>query len=147
MRGLVEGIVSGLDEAEEYLLDSSCILLEPEYIYWDGQRGKFQFCYFPDTKEGGKIKELTEYLLPRIDHRDQEAVVLGYGMYRKAMEENFQGKQLRELLYRKEENAESGGEEKKRREFRKKKGKKRNLTGGRRSRRKKREAVLLKRRF
>ena len=104
--------MSGLDEAEEYLLDSSCILLEPEYIYWDGQRGKFQFCYFPDTKEGGKIKELTEYLLPRIDHRDQEAVVLGYGMYRKAMEENFQGKQLRELLYRKEENAESGGEEK-----------------------------------
>ena len=112
LRGLVEGIVSGLDEAEEYLLDSSCILLEPEYIYWDGQRGKFQFCYFPDTKEGGKIKDLTEYLLPRIDHRDQEAVVLGYGMYRKAMEENFQGKQLRELLYRKEENAESGGEEK-----------------------------------
>ena len=32
LRGLVEGIVSGLDEAEEYLLDSSCILLEPEYI-------------------------------------------------------------------------------------------------------------------
>ncbi len=112
LRGLVEGIVSGLDEAEEYLLDASCILLEPEYIYWDRQRGKFQFCYFPGTEEGGKIKELTEYLLPRIDHRDQEAVVLGYGMYRKAMEENFQGKQLRELLYRKEEKEESRGEEK-----------------------------------
>ena len=113
LRSLVESLLAALEEAEEYLLDSRCILLEPAYIFWDSLEEAFFFCYVPgEPPEGrGNIQELTEYLLPRIDHRDQEAVVLGYGVYRKAMEENFYGGQLRELLYQSSEGKDTGGQE------------------------------------
>lgn len=101
LRSLVESLLAALEEAEEYLLNPCCILLEPSYIFWDSQEEEFFFCYIPgeSPENSGNIQKLTEYLLPRIDHRDQQAVVLGYGVYRKVMEENFCGAQLKELLY------------------------------------------------
>lgn len=94
-------MLAALEEAEEYLLNPCCILLEPSYIFWDSQEEAFFFCYIPgeSPEDSRNIQKLTEYLLPRIDHRDQQAVVLGYGVYRKVMEENFCGAQLKELLY------------------------------------------------
>lgn len=101
LRSLVESLLAALEEAEEYLLNPCCILLEPSYIFWDSQEEAFFFCYIPgeSPEDSRNIQKLTEYLLPRIDHRDQQAVVLGYGVYRKVMEENFCGAQLKELLY------------------------------------------------
>lgn len=36
--------------------------------------------YEKDIKE--QFQLLTEYILPKIDHQDQDAVILGYGVYK-----------------------------------------------------------------
>lgn len=42
---------------------------------------------------------LIEYILPKIDHGDKAAVTLGYGIYRKALEDNFQLEHVKKELY------------------------------------------------
>lgn len=46
------------------------------------------------------------YILPKIDHEDGEAVVLGYGVYRRTMENSFHLEHIKEELYRKQNNKE-----------------------------------------
>ena len=53
-----------------------------------------------------QFRELTEYLLPKLDHEDPTAVNLGYGIYRKAMEPGMQLENIKELLYRSENSKE-----------------------------------------
>ena len=44
-----------------------------------------------------------EYLLPKLDHEDQEAVLLGYGVYRKILEPGFQLEDIKEAIYHEEQ--------------------------------------------
>lgn len=88
---LITAVAEALEVLDSYLLDPQGLVLQAEYIYLDAAKEEVSFCYLPGY--GGKIGEefraFTEYLLPKIDHTCQEAVVLGYGLYRKAMEEPF----------------------------------------------------------
>ena len=60
--------------------------------------------YDKDIKE--QFQLLTEYILPKIDHEDSEAVILGYGVYRRTMENSFHLEHIKEELYRKQNNKE-----------------------------------------
>lgn len=60
--------------------------------------------YDKDIKE--QFQLLIEYILPKIDHEDGEAVVLGYGVYRRTMENSFHLEHIKEELYRKQNNKE-----------------------------------------
>lgn len=89
-----------MEVMEEYLLDSEMLLLNPRYIYWSSECQEFSFCCFPIEDAGQKegLCVLTEYILPKINHQDAEAVVLGYGVYRESMEENCGAEQIRREL-------------------------------------------------
>lgn len=89
-----------MDVMEEYLLDSETLLLNPRYIYWSSELHDFSFCCCPvkDVKQKEGLCVLTEYILPKINHQDAEAVVLGYGVYRESMEENSGAEQIRKEL-------------------------------------------------
>ena len=54
--------------------------------------------YEKDIKE--QFQLLTEYILPKIDHQDQDAVILGYGVYKRAMEDSFHLEHIKEELYK-----------------------------------------------
>lgn len=88
---LVTAAAEALNVLDSYLLDGQGLVLRPEYIYLDAGNQEISFCYLPGYggNLGEEFRALTEYLLPKIDHTCQEAVVLGYGIYRKAMEEPF----------------------------------------------------------
>lgn len=96
------GFVQAMEEMAEYLLNPEQLVIRPEYMYLDLQKQKLQFCYLPgyekDVKE--QFQALTEYILPRLDHKDERAVMLGYGVYRRAMEETFHLEYVKEELYR-----------------------------------------------
>ena len=81
------------------------LLLRPEYIYLDIESQKVYFCCLPgfhrEIQE--QFKELTEYILPKLDHEDEQAVVLGYGIYKKALEAGFQLETVKAAVYHKEE--------------------------------------------
>lgn len=105
LRLLLAGILGVLEEMSEYLLDPGQLFLVPEYIYVDLEKKEIRFCYFPgyNRELPGQLRALAEYLLPRLDHEDKEAVMLGYGVYRRTMEEKLRLEDIKEELYREEQ--------------------------------------------
>lgn len=107
---LLENLCLSLEGMEEYLLEAAHLLLEPEFIYTDREIKRIYFCYVPEKEQSMQdaFRVLTEYLLPRLDHRDNQAVTLGYGIYRYSMEEEFGTDSLRrtakELVEKSQEN-------------------------------------------
>ena len=96
------GFVKVMETAAEYLLNPDMLILKPDYMYVDAGQKELYFCCLPGYDESirTQFQGLTEYLLPRLDHEDQRAVMLGYGVYRRAMDDTFHLEQIKEELYR-----------------------------------------------
>lgn len=101
VRLIFGGFVQVMEELAEYLLNPEQLLLRPEYIYLDIEKRQVSFCCFPGTGTAvqGQLRELMEYMLPKLDHEDQAAVFLGYGIYRKMLEPGFQMENIKEAVY------------------------------------------------
>ena len=99
---IFEGCAMILEEMGEYLLPQEQLLLDPAYIFLEAEKKRHYFCCIPgyDRESGQQFRELMEYLLPKIDHKDATAVELGYGIYRKAMGERIPLEEIREGLSR-----------------------------------------------
>lgn len=96
------GFVQVMEEMSEYLLNPGRLVIRPEYMYVDLEKRQLFFCYLPGFEEDVRkqFQELTEYILPKLDHEDSAAVMLGYGVYRRALEEGFHLENIKEELYR-----------------------------------------------
>jgi hypothetical protein len=94
---VVYGLRKVLVNMEEYLLAGESLNLSPDYIYLDAQMKTVEFCYVPgESWELGKsFRELMEYLLPYINHQSQQGVLVGYGLYHYALEQEFSAESLR----------------------------------------------------
>lgn len=99
---ILGGFLRVMEELAEFLLNAEQLVLSPEYMFLDIEKKEVYFCCLPDYHHPvqEQFRELTEYFLPKLDHEDPEAVNLGYGVYRKAMEPGFQLEHIKELLYR-----------------------------------------------
>jgi hypothetical protein len=88
---LLVGISGILERMEQYLLQESRILMEPEYIYIDPDSFRIWLCLVPgltrDFPEdfGRLLGKILEY----VDHQDKESVVLAYGIYQETRKENY----------------------------------------------------------
>ena len=120
LRKLFEQLLDLLEELGQYLLVPDGLVLQPELVFADANLENFSFCYLPG-KQGHtgcfqkQIRELMEYLLPKLDHQEQDAVVLGYGLYREISAEIFSVETIQALLYQtgkeKKETTEQEGKE------------------------------------
>ncbi len=102
LRLIFGGFVKAMEDAAEYLMNPGQFIISPEYIYTDIEKQEIYFCMMPgyekDIKE--QFQFLTEYILPKIDHQDQDAVILGYGVYKRVMEDSFHLEHIKEELYK-----------------------------------------------
>ena len=102
LRLIFGGFVKAMEDASEYLMNPGQFIIAPEYIYTDIEKQQIYFCMMPgyekDIRE--QFQRLTEYILPKIDHQDGEAVILGYGVYKRAMEDSFHLEHIKEELYK-----------------------------------------------
>ena len=91
IEALLNSLEKALDEAGRYLLDMRQFVLKPDYIFRDVENGGFSFCYLPfyNGNLEEDFRELAEYILKRLDHNQEEAVLWGYDIYSRSMEENF----------------------------------------------------------
>ena len=110
LRLIFGGFVTVLEELSEYLINPEQLVLAPEYIYLDAGKKEIKFCCLPgyDHPVQEQFRELAEYFLPRLDHEDSDAVKLGYGVYRKTLETGFQLENIKEAVYRHEEEEPTG---------------------------------------
>ena len=101
IRALVEGLYRAFEGAAVFLLDGKCFLLDPALMYMDVESCELYLCYLPSSQEEGEdaFRKLTEYILKRLDHRDDQAVLWGYALYSKTEVENYSPREaLRESL-------------------------------------------------
>lgn len=116
LRLIFGGFVQAMEEMAEYLMNPGQLLVQPEYMYLDVEKKKLYFCCMPgkagDVREDFRV--LTEYILPKINHEDGDAVILGYGVYRRALEDTFHLEYVKEEIYKGRDNREksfSGNED------------------------------------
>ena len=111
LRLIFGGFVRVMEELTEYLMNPEYLVLQPEYIFLDVESERVYFCCLPGLHREvqDQFRELVEYILPKMDHEDQDAVMLGYGIYRKALEPGFQLETVKAAVYQNRE--EAAGEE------------------------------------
>ena len=99
---ILGGFIQIMEEMSEYLLNPCQLILEPEYIYLDAERKSVRFCYMPGFhgEVQKQFQSLAEYILPKLDHEDGKAVMLGYSVYRRALEDSFHLEYIKEELYK-----------------------------------------------
>ncbi len=104
LRVIFGGFVRVMEELAEYLLNPEQLLLHPDYIYLDIEAGTVFFCCLPGSgrEVQAQLRDLIEYMLPKLAHEDQEAVLLGYGIYRKILEPGFQMEMIKKAVYQEE---------------------------------------------
>lgn len=102
---ILSGVIQVIEETSEYLMNHRNLVLNPECIFLDSTKKQMYFCYLPDhnTDISYQMQRLMEYILPLIDHTDEKAVRIGYGVYRKIVEEYWKIEDIRGELYKNDE--------------------------------------------
>ena len=102
---MFQQLLKVLEELSSYLLDPEGLILAPDTVYLTAEPIQFSFCYLPGEKHSvsNQMKELMEYFLPRLNHREPETVVLGYGLYKIVSDPECSLEQIRSLLSREAE--------------------------------------------
>ncbi len=65
------------DALQKYLLDGSCLVLSPEYIFQDVGTGEVCFLYYPNPEEGS-LSQLMDFFMAKVENEDMEAVETVY---------------------------------------------------------------------
>lgn len=91
IRKLVVSLSSVLNKIEPFLLMPNQILLQAEYIYLEPESFQVYFCLVPGRQAdfSKDLQELLYYLLKKVNHQNQESVVLAYGLYQETQKENY----------------------------------------------------------
>lgn len=105
LKMLFQEIVKVLEELGSYLLDPEGLILTPNTVYLTAEPLQFSFCYLPGEKHSvnNQLRELMEYLLPKLNHQEPKTVVLGYGLYKAVTDEDCPLDQIRSVLLREPE--------------------------------------------
>ena len=78
-----------IESVEDHLLNKHCILLKPEYVFYE--KGHFYFCYYPLAQEDfwEEFHRLTEYFVKKADYEDKECVKITFLLHKETMEDNY----------------------------------------------------------
>lgn len=91
VRIILIGLTGAIAAIQEYMLDERHVVLLPEYIFIRRESREVRLLFHPfyeeDIRNG--IREFADYLIGRIDHTEQQAVMMGYQFYRIVREDNF----------------------------------------------------------
>lgn len=65
------------DMLQNFLLDGSCLLLMPEYVFQNIETGEYAFLYYPDAEESSFLL-LMDFFISKVDNEDLKAVETVY---------------------------------------------------------------------
>ena len=88
---ILEALIQTLKELEQYMLLPDSVVLNSEMLYIDTTTKCLHLCYVPGY-QGNIQKEfcaLMEFLMNRVNHLDDNLVVLIYGVYHITKEDNY----------------------------------------------------------
>ena len=103
IKALLRGMEAAIEGVLCYFLDACHFIIDPDFIYMDVETKEVFLCYLP-FYEGDIVKDfsqLAEYILKKLDHSDEKAVLWGYEIYSKTSIENYSIKAVIQSIYQK----------------------------------------------
>lgn len=81
---LVQNIIEAVKESKKYMLSESDFILHPEYVYMNISNFEIGLCYLPGYNVSMKeqLSVFLEFILEKLDHNNQKAIVMAYGLYK-----------------------------------------------------------------
>lgn len=97
---LIISICSEMEILEWNLMQTSCLMLDPELIFITNSNQEIIFTVYPGSSGTveTEFQQLMEYLLTKIDHKDAHAVRAAYGIYEKTLLEGYSVLDIREQI-------------------------------------------------
>lgn len=97
IKTIFESIQSALNTGDKYLLDESGFVLDPAYIMRDMETQGIRYIYLPvsgtrlsqDMSNEGIFYQLADFLIERVNHKDDKSVSVAYQFYTMSKEETF----------------------------------------------------------
>lgn len=105
---ILMGIYDAVEGVEGILLRAESLLLMPESIFLDYELEQVYLCYCPGNVEpiNTMFLQLMEYLLAKLNHDDEPAVELAYGIYGQATKSGWSLREIKSeicLTYQEDE--------------------------------------------
>lgn len=101
IKDFIIDIISATKALEEFLLEASSVVLDPEYIFTDLNLKRYSFIYIPRSENNKEeMKLLLESILDNINKEDKDCLITVYGMLKECQKKDFVINDLEELLDR-----------------------------------------------
>ena len=103
---LIMSICSEMEILEWNLIQTNCLMLDPELIFITNSNQEIIFAVYP----GGsgtietEFQQLMEFLLTKVDHKDTQAVKAAYGIYEKTLLDGYSITDIRDEIVRSRQN-------------------------------------------
>lgn len=100
LRAVFLGCINVFDRLEEYLLNGEQIIIQPDFIYVNVENMEPYFVCYPDYTGDVRVSFIgfVDMLLAHIDHTDEQAVMLGYQVYRYTRNPNYVLSEIRKFM-------------------------------------------------
>lgn len=99
IKDFIVDIISATKALEEFLLEASSVVLDPEYIFTDLDLKRYSFIYIPRSENNKEeMKLLLESILDNINKEDKDCLITVYGMLKECQKRDFVINDLEELL-------------------------------------------------
>lgn len=100
LRALFLGCINIFDRLEEYLLSGEQLIIRSDYIYVSVESMEPYFVCYPDYTGDVRVSFVgfVDELLTHIDHTDEQAVMLGYQVYRYTRNPNYVLSEIRKFM-------------------------------------------------
>ena len=99
IKSFIIEIITATKSLEEFLLEASSIVLDPEYIFSDLDLKRFSFLYIPRNEDNkDEMQVLLENILNNINKEDKDCLITVYGMLKECQKRDFTINDLEEIL-------------------------------------------------
>lgn len=100
IRHLIMSLKQAFDTLNNYLLEPDYIILDPKLIYMNIATKTIYFCYCPGHKNNfyGSLGEFLCYILSKIDHNDNNSIILAYSLQQQSIQDNYTFDDLMQIL-------------------------------------------------
>lgn len=97
---LIMRICNQLELLEWNLIDSGCLMVDPEFIFINHTGDEVSFMLYPDSSGDiyEQLQHLAEYLLTKLNHGDREGVHMVYQIYEMLLTKGYSIKELKEAV-------------------------------------------------
>ena len=109
---LFQGLDTVCQQLQEYMLEESQLILDPEYLYLDLSGKTVGIAYLPGYHKDirDSFQELMELLLRRLEHSDKQGAAMAYEMYQLSLQREMSFSDMIRQAVRQETGEETGEE-------------------------------------